>query len=218
MPHTMKRHSDYIKHRGILLVVSSPSGAGKTTITRLLLEEEKYVSISISATTRQPRPGEIEGVHYQFKTPEEFKALLEANAFLEHAHVFGNDYGTLRAPVDELLENGYDVLLDIDWQGAQQIIQEERSRVVSVFILPPSLATLAERLRGREQDTAEVIAERMGEALSEISHWAEYDYVIVNDNLEKSINDVKSILRSQRLKRSRQLGLSDFTQVLTGKN
>lgn len=210
-----KRHSDYLKHRGILLVISSPSGAGKTTITRALLAEEKYVTLSISATTRPPRPKEKPGDHYHFKTEEEFKQLIEEEALFEHAHVFGHWYGTLRAPVEQKLEEGYDVLLDIDWQGAQQMIQEARNYVVSVFLLPPSLSILEARLRSRAEDSEKAIKRRMCEAIDEISHWAEYDYVVVNDNLEKSINDVRSILRSERLKRTRQLGLSHFIHHLT---
>ena len=209
-----KRHSDYVKHKGILLVLSSPSGAGKTTLTHLLLEQEKYVTLSISATTRAPRPGEEEGVHYYFKSRDEFKVLLQQNAFYEHAKVFGNYYGTLREPVETALNQGYDVILDVDWQGAQQLIQEDTNRVVSIFILPPSLEALEERLRKRAQDEETVIQYRMSQALREISHWAEYDYVIVNDHLEKSLNDIRSIIRSERLKRWRQVGLSDFIHNL----
>jgi len=209
-----RRHSDYIKHKGILLVMSSPSGAGKTTLTHLLLEQEKYVTLSISTTTRKPRPGEEEGVHYYFKTKVEFDALVESDAFFEHAKVFGNYYGTPKAPVENALLQGYDVLLDVDWQGAQQLIQEYQSRVVSIFILPPSLEELENRLTKRAQDAPNVIASRMDKAMAEISHWAEYDYVVVNDNLDKSLNDIRSIIRSERLKRWRQMGLSDFIHNL----
>lgn len=209
-----KRHSDYIKHHGILLVISSPSGAGKTTITRLLLEREKYVTLSISATTRPPRPGEIHGEHYYFYSEAEFQKMVAEDAFMEYANVFGNWYGTLKKHVQMDLERGYDVIFDIDWQGAQKIFQEKPQRVVSVFILPPSLPALEGRLVSRAQDSSAVIEKRMGEAFAEMSHWAEYDYVIVNDDIEKAIGDIRSILRSERLKRTRQMGLNDFIQSL----
>jgi guanylate kinase len=211
MDHLIKRrHSDHIKHRGMMVVISSPSGAGKTTITRQLLEQEKYLSISISATTRAPRPGEREGHDYYFKTKDEFEAMIRAGEFLEHAYVFGNYYGTPFAPVEKALQEGKDVLFDVDWQGAQQMLQKFPADVVSVFILPPSLEVLEERLHKRGQDSEEVIAQRMSKAISEISHWAEYKYVIVNDDLQKSIDDMRSILRSERLRRSRQIHLSEF--------
>ncbi len=205
-----KRHSDYLKHRGIMMVFSSPSGAGKTTLTRSLCEADRFVKLSVSATTRAPRDGEVAGEHYHFLSDEDFKKAVQENAFLEHAKVFNNSYGTLRENVETDLANGYDVIFDIDWQGAQTLIQEDRQRVVSVFVLPPSLDVLEDRLKVRGQDHQEVINYRMGRALEEISHWAEYDYVVVNDDLEKALHDVKSILRSERLKRSRQQGLSDF--------
>ena len=205
-----KRHSDYLKHRGIMLVLSSPSGAGKTTISRLLLEREKYLSLSISATTRPPRPGERDGIDYYFKSTEEFEQMIKNHQFLEHAHVFGHYYGTIWSTIDQALRVGKDVLFDIDWQGVQQIVQKSREDVVSIFILPPSMAALESRLHTRAQDSEEVIKMRMEKAVNEISHWAEYDYVIVNDDLEKALNDVRSILRSERLRRTRQLGLSEF--------
>ncbi|MAP24746.1 MAG: guanylate kinase [Rickettsiales bacterium] len=205
-----KRHSDYLKHKGIMMVFSSPSGAGKTTLTRSLCEKDRFVKLSISATTRPKRPGEVDGVHYHFMSQKDFDVAVAKGQFLEHAHVFGNSYGTWRSEVEEDMRQGYDVLFDIDWQGAQTLIQEDRQRVVSVFILPPSLEVLADRLRARGQDDEDVINYRMGKALKEISHWAEYDYVVVNDDLDKALEDVKSILRSERLKRSRQQGLSDF--------
>ena len=205
-----KRHSDYLKHKGIMMVFSSPSGAGKTTLTRSLCEKDRFVKLSISATTRPKRPGEIDGTHYHFMSQKDFDVAVARGQFLEHAHVFGNSYGTWRSEVEADMQQGYDVLFDIDWQGAQTLIQEDRQRVVSVFILPPSLEVLADRLRARGQDEKDVINYRMSKALKEISHWAEYDYVVVNDDLDKALEDVKSILRSERLKRSRQQGLSDF--------
>lgn len=208
-----KRHSDYLKHKGIMMVFSSPSGAGKTTLTRSLCEKDRFVKLSISATTRPKRPGEIDGTHYHFMSQKDFDVAVARGQFLEHAHVFGNSYGTWRSEVEADMQQGYDVLFDIDWQGAQTLIQEDRQRVVSVFILPPSLEVLADRLRTRGQDDEEIINYRMSKALKEISHWAEYDYVVVNDDLDKALEDVKSILRSERLKRSRQQGLSDFAHT-----
>ncbi len=205
-----RRHSDYIKHRGIMLVLSSPSGAGKTTISHHLLEQEKHLSLSISVTTRSPRPGEVDGQDYFFKTPEEFKRMTEEGAFLEHAEVFGNHYGTPKDTVEEELQKGQDILFDIDWQGAQQLLQEAASDVVSVFILPPSLEVLEDRLKARAQDSEDVIHERMSKAMYEMSHWAEYDYVIINEDLDRAIADVQSIIRSERLKRCRQIHLTDF--------
>lgn len=209
-----KRHSDYIKHRGIMLVISSPSGAGKTTISRQLLEEEKYLHISVSATTREPRPLEVDGRDYYFKTHSEFEQMIQEDAFLEHAKVFGNYYGTPREPVEKALADGKDVLFDIDWQGTQQMMQKVPNDVVTIFILPPSLEALEDRLRKRAQDSDEVIAHRMSKALDEMSHWAEYKYVIVNDDLEKALKDTRSIIRSERLRRSRQKGLHEFINSL----
>lgn len=193
-----------------MLVLSSPSGAGKTTISHHLLEQEKHLSLSISVTTRPPRPGEVDGQDYFFKTPEIFSQMVTEGAFLEHAQVFGHYYGTLKNQVEYELEKGQDVLFDIDWQGAQQLLQEAASDVVSVFILPPSLDILEERLKTRAQDSADVIHERMSKAIFEMSHWAEYDYVIINEDLDRAIADVQSIIRSERLKRSRQIHLTDF--------
>jgi len=212
-----KRHSDYIKHRGIMLVISSPSGAGKTTISRHLLEEEKYLHISISATTRPPRPAEIDGKDYYFKTHEKFEQMIRDDAFLEHAKVFGNYYGTPREPVETALAEGKDVLFDIDWQGAQQILQTNQNDVVTVFILPPSIHALEERLHTRAQDSEEVIKIRMNKALDEMSHWAEYKYVVVNDDLDKALADIRSIIRSERLRRSRQKGLHEFINSMVEK-
>ncbi len=214
----MLRHSDYLKHRGILLVISSPSGAGKTTITHQLLAQDKYIKLSTSVTTRLPRPGEEDGVHYHFRSQKEFEYLISAGAFLEHSQVFGHHYGTLKIAVETGLEDGFDILFDIDWQGAQKIDQEMESQVISVFILTPDLRTLEKRLKERAQDEAYVIAGRMSKALDEMSHWAEYDYVIVNDDLEKTVNDIRSILRSERLKRTRQVGLSAFVNSMAGRS
>ena len=203
-----------IHRRGLLFVLSSPSGAGKSTISRRLLEDNTRLSMSVSATTRPPRPGEVDGVHYQFVGPARFEAMAAAGEFLEHATVFGNRYGTPRAPVLAQLQAGRDVLFDIDWQGTQQLSESAESDIVRVFILPPSSAELERRLRGRAQDSEAVIAQRMSKANDEMSHWAEYDYVIVNDDLEASVARVQSILTAERLKRRRQIGLADLVKSL----
>ena len=203
-----------IRRRGLLFVLSSPSGAGKSTISRRLLEGNPLLSMSVSATTRPPRPGEVDGVHYQFVDHARFAAMVAAGEFLEHATVFGNRYGTPREQVTAKLRNGQDVLFDIDWQGTQQLAESARDDLVSVFILPPSGAELERRLRSRAQDSAEVIARRMAKANDEMSHWAEYDYVIVNDDLEISVARVRAILAAERLKRRRQSGLADFVKAL----
>jgi guanylate kinase len=200
--------------RGLMLVLSSPSGAGKTTISRALLAEGTGLSLSVSATTRPPRPGEREGVDYRFVTADRFAAMVADGAFLEWAEVFGNRYGTPRAPVEAALAQGQDVLFDIDWQGTQQLKARAREDVVSVFILPPSLAVLRHRLESRAQDVPQVIAARMARAEAEISHWAEYDYVLVNDDLDQCLADVRTILRAERLRRDRQRGLPDFVRQL----
>ena len=203
-----------IHRRGLLFVLSSPSGAGKSTISRRLLEGNPQLSMSVSATTRPPRPGEIEGVHYQFVDHARFEAMVAAGEFLEHATVFGNRYGTPRAPAYAQLRTGRDVLFDIDWQGTQQLSESAGSDIVRVFILPPSAVELERRLRGRAQDSEAVIAQRMSKANDEMSHWAEYDYVIVNDDLETSVARVQAILTAERLKRRRQLGLADLVKSL----
>jgi len=203
-----------IHRRGLLFVLSSPSGAGKSTISRRLLEGDPLLSMSVSATTRPPRPGEVDGVHYQFVDHARFEAMVAGGEFLEHATVFGNRYGTPRAPVDAQLKAGRDVLFDIDWQGTQQLSQSAESDIVRVFILPPSAAELERRLRGRAQDSEAVIAQRMSKANDEMSHWAEYDYVIVNDDLEASVARVQAILTAERLKRRRQVGLADLVKSL----
>lgn len=199
-----------------MLVLSSPSGAGKTTISRALLERETDISMSVSATTRSPRPGETDGKDYHFVDVDRFHRMVEASEFLEHARVFSNFYGTPRGPVEATLAQGQDVLFDIDWQGTQQLAQNARADLVSVFILPPSLEELHRRLSGRGLDSADVVAERMAKAGDEMSHWPEYDYIVVNSDLERSIGEVRAILAAARLKRERQAGLPAFVNRLRG--
>jgi guanylate kinase len=203
-----------IHRRGLLLVLSSPSGAGKSTICRHLLEDEPDLSMSVSLTTRPPRSGEVDGVHYRFVDHATFDRTVAADGFMEHATVFGNKYGTPRAPVAAQLRDGRDVLFDIDWQGTQQLAESARDDLVSVFILPPSATELERRLRTRAQDTAQVIAQRMAKASDEMSHWAEYDYVIVNDTLDLSVTRIRAILAAERLRRRRQAGLAEFVKTL----
>lgn len=195
-------------------MLSSPSGAGKSTLSRLLLEKDDNISMSVSMTTRAPRPGEIDGVHYNFVSQEEFNELIVKDGFLEHATVFENSYGTPAAPVEVALRDGKDVLFDIDWQGTQQLNQRVGSDLVRVFILPPSKVELLNRLKTRAQDSEEVVAKRMAKANAEISHWAEYDYVIINDDLENAEEELVTILNAERMKRARQSGLSDFVATL----
>jgi guanylate kinase len=203
------------KRRGILFIVSSPSGAGKSTISRKLLASDEGLEMSVSATTRPPRPGEVDGRDYHFVDVDHFKSMVAANQFLEWAHVFGHRYGTPKAPVDRALAEGRDVLFDIDWQGAQQLYQQAGGDVVRVFIFPPSMEELERRLVARGTDAQEVIAARMARAAAEISHWDGYDYVLVNDDVECCFANVKSILDAERLKRSRQTGLIGFVRGLT---
>jgi guanylate kinase len=197
-----------------MFVMSSPSGAGKTTLSRGLLESDDEIVMSVSATTRAPRPGEIGGKDYYFTSVEEFGLMVNRREFLEHAKVFDNYYGTPKAPVEEALANGRDVLFDIDWQGTQQLKQNAGSDVVSVFILPPSTQELERRLHSRAQDSAEVVASRMSKAADEMSHWAEYDYIIVNQDIAQSSAQIRAILDAERLKRSRQTGLDGFVKGL----
>ncbi len=202
------------KRRGVLFVLSSPSGAGKSTIARKLLAAEHELSMSVSATTRAPRDGEVDGKDYHFVDIEEFRRMASDHEFLEWAHVFDNRYGTPRAPVDAMLNDGKDVLFDIDWQGAQQLFQIAGGDVVRVFILPPSMAELHQRLIARNTDTTEVIDRRMARAAAEVSHWDGYDYVLVNDDVEACFRKVQTILAAERLKRSRQTGLIGFIRKL----
>lgn len=199
-----------IKRRGLMLVLSSPSGAGKTSIAHALLKQDNHLKNSVSATTRPKRPSETHGKDYLFISTDEFREMRDNDAFLEHAEVFGNFYGSPKEFVFEKLEEGLDVIFDIDWQGTQQIAQIAPNDLVTVFILPPSFSILHERLKLRAQDDEETIAKRMSEARSEMSHWPEYDYVIINDDFEKSVMQVNAILNAERAKRKRQIGLSEF--------
>lgn len=203
-----------IERRGMMLVLSSPSGAGKTTLARRLLQRDTGITMSVSVTTRNRRPGETDGVDYHFVTPAEFEERVRRGELLEHATVFGNSYGTPRGPVEEVLRTGRDVLFDIDWQGTQQLREKAREDVVSIFILPPSRAALQQRLSSRGQDTAEVVARRMAQANGEISHWAEYDYVVVNDDLDQAERRIVTIVEAERSRRTRQIGLSGFVRTL----
>ena len=202
--------------RGLMLVLSSPSGAGKSTISRAVLEREENIALSVSLTTRPPRKGEVDGRDYTFVDDAAFRAMVERDGFLEHAEVFGHRYGTPRAPVEAALEEGRDMLFDIDWQGAQQIAEKARTDLVGVFVLPPSIEELERRLHTRAQDSSAVVRARMAKALDEVSHYAEYDYVVINSDLETSIEEVRSILRAERRRRTRQTGLTDFVNLLRG--
>ena len=203
-----------IKRRGLMLVLSSPSGAGKTTLSLLLLADDPNITMSVSATTRKPRPGEKDGVDYYFLSTEDFGLKVNRGEFLEHAKVFDNYYGTPRGPVEEALSDGRDVLFDIDWQGTQQLMESAEDDLVRVFILPPSGQELEMRLKKRAQDPPEVVASRMAKASDEISHYTDYDYIIVNEDVDMSLTRLKSILTAERLKRKRQVGLSNFVRGL----
>ena len=201
--------------RGLLLILSSPSGAGKSTLARRLMEWDPALRFSVSATTRAPRPGEVDGREYYFKARADFEAMVAAGEMLEYAEVFGNFYGSPKGPVEAAMTEGRDTLFDIDWQGGQQIRNSSLGRdVVSVFVLPPSIAELERRLRGRAQDSDEVIAGRMAKSQSEISHWAEYDYVIVNNDIDMAFNDLLTILQAERMRRDRQPGMAEFVRGL----
>jgi len=200
--------------RGLMLVLSSPSGAGKSTISRALLERHEHLEMSVSATTRPVRPGEVEGQDYYFVDQLNFDEMVAGKEFLEHATVFDRSYGTPRAPVMKALESGTDVLFDVDWQGTQQLKQSAPEHLVSIFILPPSLEELEKRLYARAQDSDEVVRGRMAKATSEMSHWAEYDYIIVNNNIEESVSQAEAILSAERLKRDRRVGLLELVREL----
>ena len=210
----MGNEKSNIQRRGLMLVLSSPSGAGKTTLSRRLLQSDDQIVMSVSATTRAPRPNEIDGQDYFFVSPERFDAMVAAGEFLEHAVVFGNKYGTPRAPVMAALESGRDVLFDIDWQGTQQLKQQARDDLASVFVIPPSKLELERRLRIRAQDSDVVVRQRMAKASDELSHWAEYDYLLMNDDIQHALGKLEEILRVERSRRSRQPGLAKFVQKL----
>src|SRR5215470_13317282 len=203
-----------VARRGIMLVLSSPSGAGKTTLSRRLLDTDKSVELSVSVTTRPKRSGEVDGRDYHFIDQARFDAMVRDGELLESAKVFDHCYGTPRGPVEAALAAGRDVLFDVDWQGTQQLRDHAAADLVSVFVLPPSVAELERRLKTRAQDTDEVIRRRMSKAAGEMSHWAEYDYVIINRDIERAFDDVCAILFAERLKRARQTGLSDFVRRL----
>lgn len=213
-PSRRRPHDTETHRRGVLFVISSPSGAGKSTIARKLIEADGHIRMSISATTRPIRPGEVDGRDYHFVDVPAFKQMVADDAFLEWAHVFDHRYGTPRAPVEAMLAEGRDVLFDIDWQGAQQLFQQAAGDVVRVFILPPSMVELERRLRSRGTDAPEVVDSRMQRAVAEIGHWDGYDYVLVNDDVERCFAQVRLILRAERLRRHRQLGLIGFTRKL----
>jgi guanylate kinase len=203
-----------IQRRGLMLVLSSPSGAGKTTLSRQLLDNDKQIQLSVSCTTRQKRRGERDGVDYRFVDTATFRGMIERKEFLEYAEVFDNYYGTPNAPVDEALAAGRDVLFDIDWQGTQQLRDKGRADLVTVFILPPSTRDLEKRLLTRAQDPKDIVAQRMAKAADEMSHWAEYDYVVVNSDIGTSLTNLKAILTAERLRRERQVGMSVFVKGL----
>ena len=211
------RKRDAIARRGLMLVLSSPSGAGKTTLSRRLLQADPLVELSISVTTRKQRPGEVDGRDYHFIDAARFDAMVKQGELLEWAQVFGHRYGTPRAPVEAALSRGRDVLFDIDWQGTQQLREKADRDLASIFVLPPSIPDLERRLRTRAQDSDEVIHSRMAKAADEMSHWAEYDYVVINSDVDHAFADVQAILAAERLKRERQTGLSTFVRGLQSK-
>jgi guanylate kinase len=208
--------SDTLQRRGLMLILSSPSGAGKTTISQLLLNHDAELRLSVSATTRPMRPGEIDGTHYHFVNQAEFDRMVAADEFYEWANVFGHSYGTPKSQIRSGLKEGRDFLFDIDWQGTQQLYQKDQQDVVRIFLLPPSIAELNRRLTGRGTDSADVIAARMERARAEISHWDGYDYVVVNDDIETCFAKVREILSAERMKRARQTGLIGFVRGLMG--
>ena len=205
-----------LSEKGVLVILSSPSGAGKTSIARALVEENKNFLFSVSATTRKSRPGEVNGREYHFLTVNEFRERVNDGQFLEHAKVFGNLYGTPLAPVMESINDGKDLIFDVDWQGGKQIRSSSLSKfVISIFILPPSIKALQERLMKRAQDSSETVKDRMTKSIGEIMHWKEYDYVIVNNNFEQTLHEVKSIITSEKLRRIRNSKLEEFIETLT---
>jgi guanylate kinase len=214
---TAGRQQKRVARRGVMFVLSSPSGAGKTTLSRMLLRADRKVELSISVTTRPKRPGEVNGHDYHFIDRARFDAMVSGGELLEWAEVFGHRYGTPREPVNKALQAGRDVLFDIDWQGTQQLREKARDDLVSVFILPPTVQELGRRLKRRAQDSQAVIMSRMAKASGEMSHWPEYDYVIVNRDKAEAFAEVKAILAAERLKRERQIGLSDFVRALQEK-
>jgi guanylate kinase len=203
-----------IKRRGLLFVLSSPSGAGKSSVAKALLDSDPNLTISVSATTRAPRPGEVDGKDYIFVSKEKFQNMIDGDEFLEHATVFDNSYGTPKQPVEQAMSNGHDVLFDVDWQGAQEIQDYAGDDLVSVFILPPSVEELERRLKSRAQDSDEVVKGRMEKATSEMSHWDAYQYVIINQDIDKTVSNARAILKAERLKRRRQQGLVGFVREL----
>lgn len=203
------------RRRGLMLVLSSPSGAGKTTVARALLARDDRLTMSVSVTTRPPRPGEVDGTDYRFVDEATFAAMVAADALIEHARVFGNQYGTPRASVEEALAAGRDVLFDVDWQGTQQLSASAGNDLVSVFILPPSRGELERRLRNRAQDSDAVVRQRMAKAADEMSHWAEYDYVVINHAIEATVHGVAAILAAERLRRHRYVGLDAFVRAIS---
>ena len=205
-----------LARRGLMFILSSPSGAGKTTISRMLLGADSAIRLSVSATTRAPRPGEVDGVHYHFVSEADFDRMVEEDDFYEWAHVFGHRYGTPKGHIRAALKEGQDFLFDIDWQGTQQLYQKDQQDVVRVFILPPSLPELRRRLENRAQDSAEVIDARMERARAEISHWDAYDYVVINEDVDACFAKVREILAAERMKRQRQTGLIPFVRALMG--
>lgn len=205
-----------LERRGMMFILSSPSGAGKTTMSQMLLTADEHIKLSVSATTRPPRPGEMDGIDYHFVSDAEFDAMIEKDDFYEWAHVFNHRYGTPKGYIRKGLKEGQDFLFDIDWQGTQQLYQKDQQDVVSVFLLPPSLIELRKRLESRAQDSQTVIDDRMARARGEISHWAEYDYVVVNDDVDACFVKVREILHAERRKRTRQTGLIPFVRELMG--
>ncbi|HPE24517.1 guanylate kinase [Albidovulum sp.] len=204
-----------MQRRGLLIILSSPSGAGKSTLAKRLMAWDDTLKFSVSATTRAPRPGEVDGRDYFFRSRAEFEAMVASGEMLEHAEVFGNFYGSPKGPVEAAMQAGRDTLFDIDWQGGQQVRRSALAKdVVSIFILPPSIAALESRLRGRGQDSEEVIAGRMAKSRDEISHWGEYDYVIINRDLDAAEDELKTILRAERARADRQPGLTEFVRGL----